>query len=318
MKVSILVPAYNAAKYLNDCIRSIISQTYKDLQIIIIDDGSTDNTFIIANEYAEKDFRLEVYSQSNLGVAITRNNLLDKAIGDYILFVDADDWLEPEMVEILVSMVKVSGAEIAMCKHISQSDSKITLPIKSNKDFKLWNHYEIIKKFLYHRELTGSLCNKLVKKSIFHRFTPGISYGEDAMVMWQILLNTSKLVTTDNQYYNYRMNSDSVSHSGGLIKKMSILPVWSSILDSIPNDKKELRMLAEARFGAEISLVLFEAAKTGLSNTDKNIQILNKNLRFYFPSMRKSHSLSNRFLLFSVFAMYNWAFTKFLCRIIRI
>lgn len=97
--VSILVPIYNAETYLSQCIESILGQTCANLQVILIDDGSIDNSYAICKEYVKLDTRVELYHQENQGVAITRNNLLEKVRGDYVLFIDADDWVEPDMVE---------------------------------------------------------------------------------------------------------------------------------------------------------------------------------------------------------------------------
>lgn len=312
MKISILIPAYNAEKYLRECLESVIVQTYSDLQIVIIDDGSSDNTLSILNEYAETDSRIEVYTQENSGVAVTRNNLLDKAKGEYTLFVDADDWMEPEMVEALIGLITTTGVDIAMCGHINQHEDKTLTPHKNNPDFKIWTSDEILKKFLLHRELTGALWNKLVRTCMWHKFTPGIAYGEDAMVIWQVLLKASKMAVTSNQYYNYRMNPESVSHSGGLTKKMSVIPVWESIITSTPN--AIYKKMAESRYGAEISLVLYSEAYVGTSGKNLDIKNLRAKLRKLIPHMIKGKTLSYKFLCFSIIEAYNWEMAKLLCR----
>ena len=100
--VSILVPVYNASQYLRECVASLTGQTYTDLQIVLINDGSTDDSWDILKDLAQQDKRLEVYSQPNSGVAATRNRLLEKANGDFVLFVDSDDWIELDTIETLV------------------------------------------------------------------------------------------------------------------------------------------------------------------------------------------------------------------------
>ena len=115
MKVSILSPCYNVEKYISQCLDSIIQQTYKNLQIILVDDGSTDNTLAILNQYASLDSRIEVHHQENKGVATARNELLSKVKGDYVLFVDSDDWIELDMVEFLIAKVTEENAEVAVC-----------------------------------------------------------------------------------------------------------------------------------------------------------------------------------------------------------
>lgn len=311
MKVSILIPAYNAALYLHECLNSVIKQTHKDLQIVLIDDGSKDETLKIAKEYAKKDSRIEVYSQQNAGVAITRNHLLNKAKGTYTLFVDADDWIEPEMVETLMTMIADSGAQIAMCALIPQNPNSHTVPSKNNQ-VNIWEFDEFIKYFLLHRELTGSLCNKLIRTDLYSQFTPGIAYGEDAMVMWKILLSTSKMAVTKNQYYNYRMNPESVSHTGSIMKKRSVVTVWNSIVNTIPNER--YRKLAEGRYGAEVTLVLLDGAKNKLKSSDKDIKQLRSVLRNKLISMISSNTLSAKFIIFAIIAAYNWNLAKILSR----
>ena len=104
--ISILIPIYNVESYLPQCLDSIVQQTYKNLQIVLIDDGSQDHSLTICHDYATKDNRIEVYSQKNQGVAATRNHLLEKVKGDYVLFVDSDDWIEADMIENLVLLSK--------------------------------------------------------------------------------------------------------------------------------------------------------------------------------------------------------------------
>lgn len=111
--VSIIVPAYNASKFIQRCIKSIVRQDYKNMQIIIVNDGSTDNTFNICENFARKDSRIELYSKKNSGVADTRNYGLDRVKGDYIMFVDADDYIAHNMINILLS--KIGDSDFIMC-----------------------------------------------------------------------------------------------------------------------------------------------------------------------------------------------------------
>ena len=115
MKISILIPAYNAAVFLPKCLDSVHNQTYRDLQVVIVDDGSKDNTLELCQSYAKNDNRIEVYHQENQGVASTRNHLLEKVKGDYVLFVDADDWIEPDMVNYMVDKLSSNNHDIVTC-----------------------------------------------------------------------------------------------------------------------------------------------------------------------------------------------------------
>lgn len=114
--VSVIIPAYNAADYIQRCVNSVRKQTYKKLQIIIVDDGSTDNTFNMCKKYTEEDSRIELYSKENSGVANTRNYGLNCVNGDYVMFVDTDDYIAPNMITLLLS--KIRGADFAMCNTV--------------------------------------------------------------------------------------------------------------------------------------------------------------------------------------------------------
>ncbi len=317
MKVSVLIPAYNAEKYIYECINSICDQSYKDLQIVIIDDGSKDSTLRIINEFATRDQRIEVYTREKRGVATTRNELIDLAQGKYSLFVDADDWIEPEMIETLLSLIIGSGAEIAMCGNFTETSCiSQKHPPRPIEQHTIWHKKEFLEKFLLHKQLTGALWNKLILTDLYKssKFTPGIGYGEDAMVIWDILNMTTTIIATNRQLYHYRMNEDSISHQGFSNSKMSVIPVWEHICSSIDASQQHLLILAKARYGAEVSLLLFEAAKHHAPANDPNVMELRQKLSLLYPFMKQSGTLSSRFMLFAFMAKLNWPITSFLTR----
>ena len=123
MKISVIVPIYNAEDYLLKSISAISCQTYKNLEIILIDDGSTDGTLKICQEFAQKDDRIKVYTQKNKGVASARNKGISVATGDYIAFVDSDDVISFDMYEILVDLINTTGSQIVGC-HYSKFQKK--------------------------------------------------------------------------------------------------------------------------------------------------------------------------------------------------
>ncbi len=314
MTVSILVPAYNAAKYIHQCLESICKQTYRDLQIVVIDDGSSDETLGILQTFSNYDARIEIHSRANKGVAETRNELIAYAKGFYTLFVDADDWLEPDMVETLLDMALHHNAQIAMC---ANTDENELLPIeleKSKQPVESWTKDIFLKKFLIHRQLTGALWNKLVETKLYKqiRFDSHVSYGEDAMVMWDVLNLTSVMALTTKPLYHYRMNGESLSHRVFSDFKMSVITVWEYISNSCEEKHHGLVSLAKARYGAEVSLLLFEAARNGINSDDNKISILRTKLKALLSFMFKDNNLSWRFMLFATMARFNWTLTSFL------
>ena len=140
--VSILVPAYNVAQYLHKCLDSIVNQTYQQLQVVVVDDGSSDNSLSIVKDYAAKYPFVEVYHQENAGVAAARNNLLSHVKGDYVLFVDSDDWLELDMIEFLISKIEKYKVDVVTCGMVV-NDTAVRKEYKQE----CWNQEVAIQKF---------------------------------------------------------------------------------------------------------------------------------------------------------------------------
>lgn len=264
--VSILVPVYNVEAYLSQCIDSILAQTYKNLQVVLVNDGSTDGSLEVCQTYAEKDARVETHHKENSGVADTRNFLLDKVKGDYILFVDSDDWIELDMVENLLSISRKNNADIVNCGNVINDISCD----KSTTGVKFLNQQEAIVLFLEHRELRGALWNKLFKTSILHnvKFCCGISLGEDALFCWDILQHVKCVAMTKQEYYHYRMLDDSLTHSAFGPKKFSAYRVWSRICEDTDKHWPQFSDVAKSRFCIEMTLLLRDAAKTGYEKND--------------------------------------------------
>lgn len=278
--VSILVPVYNSEKYLRQCLDSIVNQTYKDLQVVIVDDGSIDNSLSICREYADKYEFIEVYHQGNAGVASARNALLDKARGDYTIFIDSDDWIEPDMIEGLLHYITEYDLDIAICGSVSEYNDSATAVDTSYCSPLIDNREEAVKKFILHKELNGSLWNKLVLTSLFHnlRFAKDIWYGEDALMMWQVLQRVNRIGTVLTAYYHYRMNDASISHQSFGPKKMSGHQVWAIIYADTCRDWPQYRQIAKAAYAISDMWLLFYAAIDKYP-FDKNISQYQRHVR---------------------------------------
>lgn len=294
--VSILVPAYNVAQYLHKCLDSIVNQTYQQLQVVVVDDGSSDNSLSIVKDYAAKYPFVEVYHQENAGVAAARNNLLSHVKGDYILFVDSDDWLELDMIEFLISKIEKYKVDVVTCGMVV-NDTAVRKEYKQE----CWNQEVAIQKFLFHKELSGSLCNKLVKKSLLHNivFHCGISYGEDALFCWQFFQNINSLLYTDRQLYHYRMNQTSISHqSWSPQKKGTDHGVWEAISSDTEKWWPQYLTIAKARFAIQDMWALYYASLSDYKY-DKHIQLRQKNIRENLKNIRRSHLLGMKKYIFT-------------------
>lgn len=221
MLVSVIVPVYNAEKYLARCIDSICTQTYIDLEILLIDDGSRDNSGIICDEYAKKDKRIRVIHRENSGVSITRNIGIKEAKGDYIAFVDADDFIDKDMLDTLVKRAIKCCSDIVMCKYYIKKLKEVSVVAMDYEE--VYNGEEDVKSKLlyayytdYHNGLY-SLCNKLIKRSIYStydiEFNPFLKRGEDAWFIFQCLKHCRRVDFIPEPYYYYCQNDNSIMHT---------------------------------------------------------------------------------------------------------
>jgi glycosyltransferase involved in cell wall biosynthesis len=213
MKVSIIIPVYNAEKYLRQCIDSVIQQTYRDLEIILVDDGSTDNSGKICDEYAIKDSRIKVFHINNSGVSFARNKGIQESSGQYLMFVDSDDYIDLNMVEILISEISQSKSDLVICGYTTVTHENY---IKSQckkaflKGKKEISNY-IIKN--YHPGYINSPCNKLYRKDLIkHYFDENQSLGEDLLFNIDYLKSVNSInCINDCLYYYRRENNESLS-----------------------------------------------------------------------------------------------------------
>lgn len=308
ISVTILVPCYNVEEFLPKSLDSIINQTFKNLQIVLIDDGSKDNTWDIMQKYAAKDSRIEIYHQENQGVATTRNNLLDKVKGDFILFVDSDDWMEPDMVDFMVSKALKNNADVTICGNVIND-----APLSVNFTEKILSKSEALKRFLYHKNLRGSLWNKLIATSLLQnvRFHSEISFGEDALFCWHIFQKADNFVMTDKQLYHYRMVETSLSHSAFGPKKLSGHFVWDWICKETTQRYPEYIHIAEARHCIEDVLLLRDAAHSGYTNKN-DIEMLQKSIRDNWHTLNKVKITSINMNLYAFVASRSyWFASKF-------
>lgn len=296
--VSILSPCYNVEKFLPQCLDSIIAQTYSNLQIVLIDDGSKDATWRVMQDYVAKDSRIEIYHQENQGVAATRNHLLDKVKGDYVLFIDSDDWIEPNMVEFLLEKALTNRADIVVCAMV-KNDGACSEEYREER----MDQETTIKKFLFHKELNGSLWNKLVKTSLLHgiRFDNRISYGEDALFCWHVLQRIHTVVQTDRQLYHYRMNAESISHSSFGPKKLSGHEVWTKICEETAKLYPQFLNIAQARFCVETILLLRNAAHCGYQEIN-NVRMLQDTIKQHWHCLNEVNITSLKMKIYAFLA----------------
>ena len=215
VKVSVVVPVYNVYKYLTRCLDALVNQTLSDIEIICVNDGSTDNSAEILKEFADKDKRIIVINQENAGLSVARNTGMAQAKGEYIGFVDSDDWVDLDFFEKLYNAAKNNDCDIAVADFVREHPNKKPkrLNITEEKIFETpEDKYMVCKTY---RE--GCVWNKIYRneflKSINLQFVPGMYY-EDRDFTARSLYYSKKLVTVPNTYYRYFVNPKSIVKKG--------------------------------------------------------------------------------------------------------
>lgn len=214
MELSIIVPVYNVEKYLSKCIESILSQTFTDFELILIDDGSPDNCGKIIDSYAEKDSRIVAIHQKNKGVSAARNAGLRIAKGKYIGFVDPDDYIDADMYSKMIALAKKNGSEIVCCgvsdvdEYGKVSSHKIDLPEIMNRTDFLYHLYDVP------RSLGGAVWNKVfLREKIYIEFDEDYSVGEDWLFLVKICMKCSTFSVVGDALYNYLLRTNSATNT---------------------------------------------------------------------------------------------------------
>ena len=208
--ISIVIPVYKVEKYLEKCIESVLKQTYTNLQIILVDDGSTDNCGKICDEYAKKDSRIEVIHKANGGLSDARNVGISKAKGRYIGFVDSDDYIKENMYEILLNLIKKYDADVSICNLYDVIDGNEYIRNKEN-GIREYSRLDILKEVLLDKNIQSYAWNKLYKKELFDevKYPIGKKY-EDIGTTFYIFEKCNKIVVTSEPEYYYLKRSDSL------------------------------------------------------------------------------------------------------------
>ena len=211
--ISVIVPVYNVEKYLDQCIDSIVNQTFKNLEIILIDDGSTDASSSICDTWATKDNRIVVIHKENGGVSSARNLGLERATGDFIGFIDSDDYIENDFYEFLMNNLNEYDADISRCIYrYAYDDGHYKASDELNQDVVIFEDNISILNDLHnsgHKSVV--LWNKLYKASVINnvRFDESLKVGEDVVFNYYAFKNANRMVCWDIPKYNYRMRESS-------------------------------------------------------------------------------------------------------------
>lgn len=220
-KLSIIVPVYNVEKYLKECIDSILNQKFQDFELILVNDGSTDLSGKICDEYSKKDNRIEVIHKANGGLSSARNEGIEKAKGVYIGFVDSDDWINENMYSHMIDNSNIHNADIVVCNIMSMKKNGDEIPYTNINNEISFTREEAMSELFKNEIILFSACNKIFRKIIFDglRYKEGIIL-EDMDLSYKIFNRVNKVYYIHNPYYHYRYNDNSILRSEFNLKRL--------------------------------------------------------------------------------------------------
>lgn len=242
--ISIIIPVYNVEKYLNRCLNSILAQTFKEYEVLLIDDGSNDSSAFICDEYVNRDYRFKVIHKENKGVSNARNVGIENSIGKYIVFIDSDDWIAPDYLNVLYTTMQEANCDLAYCsfKRVKEFNPSIknTENALNSKEKIAYSIYDdnfwfgsrrgVLWAAIYYREKVGEL-----------RFDETISIGEDKLFLLEYAKKCKNIIYVPYKLYNYFQREDSAMHNNVFKESdLSILNAQKLIFQLFSDNKKTL------------------------------------------------------------------------------
>lgn len=224
--VSVIIPVYNVSVYLDACIKSVVSQSYGSLEILLVDDGSTDDSGCLCDRWASREARIRVIHKRNGGLSSARNAGLDVCTGDYIAFVDSDDWIEPGMIEEMINALDVENADYCACGIISHFDQEGRTAEAATAFFS-GDSTEALQRLYDQTRFPVSSWAKLVKSSCWGglRFPEGKLY-EDAFTTYKVIHAANRIVQIPNALYHYRIRANSIMTSPFSLDHVDVDDAW--------------------------------------------------------------------------------------------
>lgn len=230
--ISVIIPVYNVQKYLEKCLNSVLNQTYKNLEILLIDDGSTDNSSKICEEYKLKDSRIKVFHKENGGLSSARNYGIKEAKGIYITFIDSDDDIEEDYIEYLYKLLKKYNTKMSICSYNVIKNNKTNLGI--NLEEKLLSTEECLDNLLCEKGFTVSACAKMYEKKLFDDITfPLNKLCEDNGTTYKLIMKCSNIAYGNQAKYNYYIHNNSITTSSFNIKKLDLIELVDTMGEDI-------------------------------------------------------------------------------------
>ena len=283
--ISIIVPIYNGEKYIEDCLKSILVQTYTQWELILIDNASTDDSLQICKEYAAKDDRIQVFHQHhNKGVSVARNLGIEKARGDFITFIDVDDWVEADYLERLYAIQKKKNADMVVCEYqkaydkdreilreifLKRMQARLSEKSDNREDkkcqLKTYETKEYLEKYFLegNTHCWGVLFERKLLDGIY--FPKGMSIGEDMLFLLDASKNADTIIATNYKGYCYYINENGAMNKKFTSSYMDQIYCWERALEYINDGYSELAIKVESILVVSVLLVVGKLAQLDTS-----------------------------------------------------
>jgi len=314
--VSVILPVYNTSKYLKRCLDSIIKQTYTNLEIIIINDGSTDNSLNICNKYSKNDHRIKIFSQKNKGAYIARNEGLSLATGDWLIFVDSDDWIDIDGIEGLVAMINKYPQIDMIRSYNRQVSEEISF---HHNNIEPSGRLYLMEELLLNNKVGGFMSSMFLKRSIVNeknlKFSTEHKTKMDLVFTFEYVLNCKWILVYDKVFYNYYVRENSLSRSFSYEK--SIVHLKASELVYNYSKKYKNQIIKDyVKKSLNNGLASFYLSIIGLLNNDE-IKISNKEIKHTIKEyLRKNnlrfYSLNFKNKIFTIISYFDYRILKYL------
>jgi len=312
--ISVIIPVYNTSLYLRQCLDSVIAQTYRNLEIILVDDGSTDDSGKICEEYAANDDRIQVIHKENGGLSDARNAALEVVSGQYITFIDSDDYVDKKYIEVLAGCAKKED-----CDFVEVSYIKFIGNIKNGggcteqQRCTMYTQKEAMLDMLYRRKIKMYSWGKLYKAHVFSdlRFPKGKLF-EDMPTTWSAVKKVSQVAYMDLPLYFYRQRSDSIVNSKYSTKKMDQRYIVKDIMNEVKADS-ELFMAAISKYFFCLLDLYTQVDKENMADR----KILEDEIRYYRGSVLRDKNNNWKMRLIALISCISFKTVKFLGKIYK-
>ena len=308
--VSVVVPVYKVEKYLRKCVDSIVNQSYQNLEIILVDDGSPDMCGKICDEYAQKDSRIKVVHKKNGGLSDARNEGIKNVNGDYLMFVDSDDYISKEYVKLMLDVAQETNGDIIIGKTVHIDETGLCM--KDNKEYPIEKEYtaqEALEVIFWQKEFDTNACGKLYRSTCFKEnfFKKGILY-EDFELIYKIIDKCQKIIFVSGAEYYYLHREDSIMSSRFDERKLILIEIAETILSFIEKKYPDIREAAIRRYVYSNFHLLGRA----LNDNDytKEAEQMRKNILKYRREMIRSKKVNKKEKMAIVFLCMGNRFYK--------